>query len=71
MKITRDYIMKLPPGAMLTMFCSDAANLDSVYQMSLKAKKLNGLTDQDIRIKRFARELKVEVERKEVTNEPS
>lgn len=67
MKISREYIKNLPPGGKLVLQCCDAANLDSVYQISLGARKLLGLTPDVFRIRRLAKELKVEVERKEVT----
>lgn len=69
MKITKEYIKNLPHKAMLTMPCSDAANLDSVYQTALKSRKELGLTANEMRVTRFAKEMKVEVERKEATNE--
>lgn len=67
MKISREYIKNLPPGSKLVLQCCDAANLDSVYQISLGARKLLGLAPEVFRVKRLAKELKVEVERKEVT----
>lgn len=67
MKISREYIKNLPPGGKLIMQCSDAANLDSVFQLSVGARRLLGLTPDVFRIRRLAKELKVEVERKEVT----
>lgn len=47
------------------MRCTDAANLDSVYQTSLKSRKELGLTAEDMRVTRDAKGLRVEVERRE------
>lgn len=69
MKITKEYIKNLPQGATLTMQCSDTPNLDSVYQTALKSRKEIGLTADDMRVSRLAKELKVEVERKEASDE--
>lgn len=65
MKITKEYVKNLTQGATLTMRCTDAANLDSVYQTSLKSRKELGLTADDMRVTRDAKGLRVEVERRE------
>lgn len=64
MKITQEYIKNLPQGATLLLPCENAANLDSVYQVALKGRKAIGLTSNEMRVTRYAKEMKVEVERK-------
>ena len=65
MRVSKEYIKNLLPGLMLTVACSNAAELDSTYQTALKARKEMGLDKDTMRITRLAKEMKVEVERLE------
>lgn len=65
MRVSKQDFKKLRPGQILTAVCLNAAELDSAYQTALKARKELGLNKADMRVTRLAKEMKVEVERKE------
>ena len=70
MIVEREYLRKTPVGVTVTINCPNAAELDSTYQTALKARKELGLDKDSMRITRLAKEMVVEVERKESQNEP-
>lgn len=63
MKIGKEYLKGLPVGSTLTLRCDTASEMDSAYQTALTARKDLGLDKTSMRISRFAKEMKLEVER--------
>ena len=63
MRIPKDYIKNLPEGCVLTGHCTTAQEIDNAYQTALTARKELGLDKDRMRISRYAKEMKVEIER--------
>lgn len=63
MKVTKEYIKTLPEGGRLIFCFEDMANMDSAYQTSLTARRELGLDKNSMRISRYAKEMKIEIER--------
>lgn len=59
MKLTKEQVKKMLPGQILAIACSDAAELDSTYQVALQARKEVG--DRDIAISRSGKTMTVNI----------
>ncbi len=43
MKLTKDNVRKLLPGQVLTVVCDDAAEIETVYQTAIQARREPGI----------------------------
>lgn len=59
----KEYIKKLPQGMMLTAYCKDLPEYNSLYQTAWTARSELGLDKTGMRISRKPAEMKIEIER--------
>ena len=63
MRIAKDYIKNLPEGGTLSVVFGTAPEIDNAYQTALTARKELGLDRRGMRISRYAKEMRIEIER--------
>lgn len=63
MRIAKDYIKNLPEGGTLSVVFGTLPEIDNAYQTALTARKELGLDRRGMRISRFAKQMRIEIER--------
>lgn len=66
MKLTKEQVKRMLPGQSLTVHCKDTPELDSTYQVALKARRL--MPEFNVTISRSGKTMTVEIKVDEKSN---